>query len=106
MLHAIQAAAHQDRSQWIEALAPALEQGLRLIAVDAFEGLATIAARDGDHSTATRLLAVATGLREATGYRWRFRFEETAVEAARSAAGTRERRGAGQGTSSELGGRR
>ena len=89
VLHAIEAAARQDRRQWIEALAPALEQGLRLIAVDAFEGLATIAARDGDHSTATRLLAVATGLREATGYRWRFRFEETAVEAARSTAGTR-----------------
>ena len=86
VLHTIQAAATQDRTQWLDALALALEQGLRLIAIDALEGLAVLAASGGDGATGTRLLAVADSLRAATGYRWRFPFEEAAVEAARSAA--------------------
>jgi predicted ATPase/class 3 adenylate cyclase/DNA-binding CsgD family transcriptional regulator len=83
---AIQAAAAGDEDRWHDALGIALEQGLRLIAVDALEGLACAAARAESWNEALRLLGAAARLRGETGYRWRFGFEERAVATARAAA--------------------
>jgi hypothetical protein len=82
ILHLVTAAAGGDPQNWLDALEPALEQGLRLIAVDVFEGLAVLAGSDGDVDRARRLSAVANGLRAATGYRWRFPCEQAALDAA------------------------
>jgi predicted ATPase/DNA-binding CsgD family transcriptional regulator len=83
---AIEGAATGDEDRWHDALAIALEQGLRLIAVDALEGLAVAAARVESSRECLRLLGAAQRLRDETGYRWRFGFEQRAVDAARSAA--------------------
>ena len=83
---AIRAAATGDEDRWHDALGIALEQGLRLIAVDALEGLATAAARAESWNESLRLLGAAERLRDETGYRWRFGFEERAVASARAAA--------------------
>ena len=83
---AIRAAATGDEDRWHDALGIALEQGLRLIAVDALEGLATAAARAESWNESLRLLGAAARLRDETGYRWRFGFEERAVASARAEA--------------------
>ena len=64
----------------------ALDYGLRLIAVDALEGLAVAASRVESWAECLRLLGAAQRLRDETGYRWRFAFEDQAVELARTAA--------------------
>ena len=86
VLAAIEAAATGDEDRWHDALAIALDQDLRLIAVDALEGLAAAAARSESWSECLRLLAAAQRLRDETGYRWRFGFEQRAVDTARTAA--------------------
>jgi DNA-binding CsgD family transcriptional regulator len=85
-LAAIEAAASGDEGRWHDALSLALAQGLHLIAVDALEGLAATAARTESWVEALRLLGAAERLRDETGYRWRFRFEQAAVDDARKTA--------------------
>jgi DNA-binding CsgD family transcriptional regulator len=59
---------------------------LRLIAVDALEGVAVAASRNESWSESLRLFASADRLRDETGYRWRFNFEQQTVDAARATA--------------------
>jgi len=80
---AIEAAATSDEDRWHDALALAVEKGFRLIAVDALEGLAVTAAAAERWTEALSLLGSAQRLRDETGYKWRFVFEQRAVSAAR-----------------------
>ena len=82
----ITAAATGDEEAWHTALQIATEKGLRLIVVDALEGLAVAAARREGWTDCVRLLAAADRLRRELGYRWRFPFEQAAVERARRLA--------------------
>jgi DNA-binding CsgD family transcriptional regulator len=86
VLAAVEAAATGDETRWHDALALALNHRLRLIAVDALEGLGVSASRSESWSESLRLLASASRLRDETGYRWRFNFEQQAVDTARTAA--------------------
>ena len=86
VLAAVEAAATADEHLWHDTLTIALDQGLRLIAVDALEGLGVAAAATEKRAECLRLLAAAERLRDETGYRWRFAFEDRAVESARTAA--------------------
>jgi DNA-binding CsgD family transcriptional regulator len=79
---AIEAAANIDEDRWREALTLANDHGLRLIATDALEGLAVSAAASEAWVECLRLTASADCLRDETGYRWRFRFEEERLAAA------------------------
>jgi predicted ATPase/class 3 adenylate cyclase len=83
---AVEAAATGDEDRWHDALAIALDQTLRLIAVDALEGLAVAAAATESWVESLRLLGAAARLRDETGYRWRFGSEERAVHIARTTA--------------------
>ena len=86
LVAAVTAAATGDENNWHTALHIAVEHDLRLIAVDALEGLANAAARNGNGIDCLRLMAAAQRLRDETGYQWRFRFESEVVESARRAA--------------------
>ena len=86
LLAAVEAAATGDENRWHDALNIAVDQGLRLIAVDALEGLAIAAATAKTGPSRLRLLASAQRLRNETGYQWRFAFEQRAVNAARNTA--------------------
>jgi predicted ATPase/class 3 adenylate cyclase/DNA-binding CsgD family transcriptional regulator len=83
---AITAAANHDDEQWYEALRLADAHGLRLLAVDCFEGLAIQAATTESWTECLRLDGAAERLRDETGYRWRFPGEQDALAAARSSA--------------------
>jgi predicted ATPase/class 3 adenylate cyclase/DNA-binding CsgD family transcriptional regulator len=83
---AIEAAATNDEDRWHEALGFALEHDLRLIAVDALEGIAVAAVRTESWAEALRLLGAAERLRTETGYRWRFSAEQRAIDNARVTA--------------------
>jgi DNA-binding CsgD family transcriptional regulator len=83
---AVRGAATGDDAHWHDALAVAAAHDLRVIAIDALEGLAVGAANDGNVEVAGRLLGAAERARAETGYRWRFRFERERIEAARAAA--------------------
>ena len=76
----------QDEDRWQEASSIAAEHGLRLVAVDALEGLAGLAARSESWVECLRLAAAAARLRDETGYRWRFAFEQGRLDAAEAAA--------------------
>ena len=82
----IEATAEQDEDRWHEASSIAAEHGLRLVAVDALEGLAGVAARSESWVECLRLAAAAARLRDETGYRWRFGFEQGRLDAAVAAA--------------------
>jgi predicted ATPase/class 3 adenylate cyclase/DNA-binding CsgD family transcriptional regulator len=86
ILAAIEAAARSDEERWHDALALAIDHGLRPIVVDALEGIAVAAARTESWSESLRLLTAADRLRQETGYWWRFRSEQQTVDDARSAA--------------------
>ena len=86
LVAAVTAAATGDENNWHAALHIAVEHDLRLIAVDALEGLANAAARNGNGIDCLRLMAAAQRLRDQTGYQWRFRFESEVVESTRQAA--------------------
>jgi DNA-binding CsgD family transcriptional regulator len=86
VLAIIEATASQDEDRWHAALALAVEHGLRLVGVDALEGLAVAAAAAEAWVECVRLAAAAGSLREETGYRWRFRFEQERMDAAITAA--------------------
>jgi predicted ATPase/class 3 adenylate cyclase/DNA-binding CsgD family transcriptional regulator len=82
----IEATATQDEDRWHAALSIASEHGLRLVAVDALEGLAGVAATSESWAECLRLAAAAARLRDETGYRWRFAFEQGRLDAAVAAA--------------------
>jgi predicted ATPase/DNA-binding CsgD family transcriptional regulator len=86
VLAAVEAAATGEENRWHDALSLALDHHLRLIAVDALEGIGVAAARNESWAESLRLLASADRLRDDTSYRWRFGFEQHAVDAARAAA--------------------
>ena len=86
VLAAIEAAASGHEEHWHVALNLAVHHGLRLIAVNALEGLATTAAAADSWQESARLLSAADRLREETGYRWRFTCEQRAVDSAVNAA--------------------
>jgi predicted ATPase len=86
VLAAIEAAATGDENRWHEALTIALAQGLRLIAVDALEGIAVTAAAVGSWAESLLLLGSAQRLRDETGYQWRFACEQHSVTTARATA--------------------
>jgi DNA-binding CsgD family transcriptional regulator len=83
---AIEAAATTDEARWHEALRAAADHGLRLIAVDALEGLAVAAASNDSFVECLRLAGAAARLREETGYRWRFPSEQARLEDAGATA--------------------
>ena len=86
LLAAVTAAATGDEDAWHSALQIAVDHDLRLIAVDALEGLAVAAARTESWAECLRLLAAGQRLRDELDYRWRFRFEQAAVDDARQLA--------------------
>jgi DNA-binding CsgD family transcriptional regulator len=88
VLAVIEATAAQDEDRWHDALTIAGEHGLRLVAVDALEGLAEIAATGEAWAECLRLAAAAGRLRDETGYRWRFRLERERLDAATASATT------------------
>jgi hypothetical protein len=83
---AIEAVANSDEDRWAEARRVADDHGLRLISIDAVEGLAVAAADRRNFADCLELLATAAGLREDIGYRWRFRAEQERVDVARTRA--------------------
>jgi predicted ATPase/class 3 adenylate cyclase/DNA-binding CsgD family transcriptional regulator len=82
----IEASASQDEQRWHTALALAVDHGLPLLAVDALEGLAVVAATSESWVECLRLAGAASRLRDEAGYRWRFRFEQARHDAAIAAA--------------------
>ena len=60
--------------------------GFAWSAVDALEGLAGVAAAAESWAECLRLAAAAARLRDETGYRWRFAFEQERLDAAVAAA--------------------
>jgi predicted ATPase/DNA-binding SARP family transcriptional activator len=83
---AIEAAATGNEDRWHEALCAAADHGLRLIAVDALEGLAVAAADNHNLVDCLRISAAAARLREETSYQWRFPTEQVRIETARTRA--------------------
>jgi DNA-binding CsgD family transcriptional regulator len=83
---AINGAVTGDEDTWHTALQLALQHDLRLIAVDALEGLAAAAARTESSAECLRLLAASQRLRDELDYQWRFRFEQKAVDDAHQLA--------------------
>jgi predicted ATPase/class 3 adenylate cyclase/DNA-binding CsgD family transcriptional regulator len=88
VLALIEAKGDQDERKWHVALLLAAEHQLRLIAVDALEGLAVAAARSESWAESLRLYGAAQRLRDECSYRWRYPYEQReidqAVESARS----------------------
>jgi predicted ATPase/DNA-binding CsgD family transcriptional regulator len=82
----IEATATQDEDRWQAASTIAAEHGLRIVAVDALEGLSAVAATSESWAECLRLAAAAARLRDETGYRWRFAFEQGRLDAAVAAA--------------------
>jgi DNA-binding CsgD family transcriptional regulator len=69
-----------DEQRWHDALTLAVQTELRLIATDALEALAASAARADSSIEALRLIGAAQRLRDETGYRWRFAYEQLAFD--------------------------
>ncbi len=86
VLAATEAAVSNDEDRWHDALRIAAEHGLRLIIVDALEGLAVAAARSESWAECLRLYGAAQRLRAECEYRWRFGLEEQALDVAITAA--------------------
>jgi hypothetical protein len=82
----VEAAATADENRWHEALDIAVDQRLRLIAVDALEGLAISAAGVESWAESLLLFGAAQRLRNETGYHWRFAGEQRSISASRSRA--------------------
>ena len=87
-LAAVEAMVGDDEDRWHEALRLSADHGLRLIAVDALEGLAVAAATSESWTECLRLSGAAERLRDETGYRWRFANEQAARDKALGAART------------------
>ena len=86
VLASLEAAVSQDEDTWHDALQTAADHGLRLIVVDALEGLATAASRSESWAECLRLYGAAQRLRDECEYRWRFDFEQTPIDEALTAA--------------------
>jgi predicted ATPase/class 3 adenylate cyclase/DNA-binding CsgD family transcriptional regulator len=86
MLACCEAAAAGDVDRWHDALQVAAEHGLRLLVVDALEGIASAAGRSESWVESLRLLGAAARLREECEYLWRFRTEQDALDQAIAAA--------------------
>jgi len=71
-------------SRWAISLGTAVQHDYLLLACDALEALAAMAGRQGRLADAGILLASAESAREITGYRFRFGFEQAAVEELRA----------------------
>jgi predicted ATPase len=82
----VTAAATRSEEKWHTALLIAIDHDLRLVAVDALEGLATAAVGAESWVETLRLVGAAQRLRDETGYRWRFAFEEASLADACTAA--------------------
>jgi predicted ATPase/class 3 adenylate cyclase len=89
VMASITGAATGDEDAWHTALEIAAEKDLRLIVVDALEGLAVAAGRGERWTDCVRLLAAADRLRDELGYRWRFPFEQSAIDAVHLLAAAR-----------------
>ena len=89
--HLVHGLVDGDEDEWHTALEIALTHGVRPVAVDAFEGLAALAADSDSFVEAMRLLGAADRLMHETGYRWRFpserRRHDDAVARARADLG-------------------
>ena len=85
-LAATEAAVSNDEHRWHDALRIAAEYGLRLIIVDALEGLAVAAARSESWAECLRLYGGAQRLRAECEYRWRFGLEDQVLDVAITAA--------------------
>jgi DNA-binding CsgD family transcriptional regulator len=86
VLASIEAAVSQDEDTWHDALQTGADHGLRLIVVDALEGLATAASRSESWAECLRLYGAAQRLRDECDYRWRFDFEQKPIDQALAAA--------------------
>jgi predicted ATPase len=82
----VTAAGTKNSRHWLQALTLAVDNDLRLIAVDALEGLAVSATGNQRWREALVLLGAAERLRHETGYQWLFAFEERARSAAHISA--------------------
>jgi hypothetical protein len=71
-------------NHWSAALRAALDHDYRLLVCDALEAFAGLASRRRSGQVAVPLLAAAEGLRAEIGYRFRFDFEQAAVDQARA----------------------
>ncbi|HET9601996.1 MAG TPA: LuxR C-terminal-related transcriptional regulator, partial [Acidimicrobiales bacterium] len=85
-LAAVEAMVGDDEDRWHEALRLSADHGLRLIAVDALEGVAVAAATSESWTECLRLSGAAERLRDETGYRWRIANEQAARDKALGAA--------------------
>jgi predicted ATPase/DNA-binding CsgD family transcriptional regulator len=103
VLAATEAAVSNDEDRWHDALRTAAEHGLRLIVVDALEGLAAAAARSESWAECLRLYGAAQRLRAECEYRWRFGLEEQALDIAITAA--RQQLGSAQASRADAEGR-
>ena len=86
VLAATEAAVSSDEDRWHDALRTAAEHGLRLMIVDALEGLVAASARSESWAECLRLYGAAQRLRAECEYRWRFGLEEQALDVAITAA--------------------
>ncbi len=86
LLACCEAVASDDAERWHETLQIGAEHGLRLLIVDALEGLAVAAGRSESWVESLRLFGAAQRLREECDYHWRFRTEQSAVNEAVAAA--------------------
>jgi predicted ATPase/class 3 adenylate cyclase/DNA-binding CsgD family transcriptional regulator len=83
---AVLAAATTGEDEWQNALQLAADHGLRLLVVDALEGLASTASRAESWRECLRLYGAAARLRDECTYRWRFGFEQRMIDEAVAAA--------------------
>jgi predicted ATPase/class 3 adenylate cyclase len=86
MARAVSGLVDHSENHWRDALQLADQHGLRLIAVDALEGVAAAAAASNNFTEALQLLAAADRLRGETGYQWRFPGEQRTYDQTRRAA--------------------
>jgi hypothetical protein len=76
------------RRRWSDALSSALAGGYVLLGCDALEGLAYVDSQRDEHDTARVLLTAARACRDKIGYRFRFSFEQHALDRAWATIGS------------------
>jgi predicted ATPase/DNA-binding CsgD family transcriptional regulator len=101
---AIEAAISRDEDQWHAALRLAVDHDLRLIVVDAIEGLAVAASSAESWTECLRLAAAADQLRRETGYAWRYPTEQEVL--AEAVASAQQHLGPERATAAETEGHR
>ncbi len=103
VLASTEAAVSNDEDHWHDALRIAADHGLRLIIVDALEGLVAASVGSENWAECLRLFGAAQRLRAECEYHWRFRLEEQVLDVAITAA--RQQLGSAQAASAEAEGR-